>query len=188
MPLPAALVAYKAGRAVHGAWSAAKHPRGEGGRFVPVGKFSFRVSPRSATVQYGHTIPIVPGKANLYIGGLARIERARGHETALETKLRAQGRKLTSKLPAKVQKIASRGGIEGPGGTTFVVSRPRIRQPQLKAMRRVGTKPTRMPVKDGIGVVRAPNRKPRTRSLPKSHAARPALQGSAKTTGKKVNK
>jgi len=176
MPLPAIIGGIAAARAAHGIWNASRHPRGEGGRFVPAGKFSYRVSTRSATVHYGHTFPLIPGKANLYVGALARVERTRGHETAVEKKIRARGKQLTEKLPAKFQSVLSKGGYESPSGTTISFSKPKIRQPQIRASRRIGTvgkAPAKMPITGGgtgVRQVRSPNRKPRTRSI-KHHSS-----------------
>ena len=191
MPFPAIIGGLAAARAANGIWNAAKHPRAEDGKFIPAGKFSYRVSTRSATVHYGHTFPIIPGKANLYVGALARVERSRGHETAIEKKIKARGRKLTERLPSKVQSILSKGGYETPGGTTITFSKPKIRQAQLRGGKRVGVvgkRPARMPITGGgVGIkqVRSPNRKARTRSITPASTPKPAI---ANATGKKVNK
>lgn len=196
MPLPALIGGLAAARVAHGIWSASKHPREPNGRFASTGRFSYRVSTRSATVHYGHTFPIIPGKANLYVGALARLERNRGHETAVEKKLKARGRVLVSKLPAKVQRIASKGGYETPGGTTITFNKPKVRQPTIRASKgfrkapthtRVGRMPTKIPVSGGTGVrqVRAPHRKPRTRSITAAAVPKPAIK---QATGKKVKK
>lgn len=196
MPVPAILGALTAARVAHGIWNANRHPRGEDGKFVSTGKFSYRVSTRSATVHYGHTFPLIPGKANLYVGALARVERNRGHETAVEKKLKARGRVLVSKLPAKVQRIASKGGYETPGGTTISFSKPKVRQPTIRASKgfrkapthtRVSTKSAKIPVTGATGVrqVRSPNRKPRTRSITAAVTPKPAI---TQAKGKKVKK
>ena len=175
---------------VRSAWDSSKHPRGEDGKFIGKGKLSFRVSPRSATVMYGHTIPIIPGKANLYVGGLARIERTRGHETALEKKIKAQGTKIASKLPAKLVAVGSKTGFESSGGTTFHLQRPKVRQPQLRTNKRIGPQPQRrMPItgdRTGIPQVRSPNRKPRTRKLPATGSAPRPTRAVTAAKGKKV--
>lgn len=169
---------------VRGAWNSREHPRGPDGKFINAGKVSFRLSTRSATVMYGVTVPIVPGKANLYVGALARVERARGHETALEKKVKGQAADLAAKhLPAKITRIASKGGIETPGGTTFVVQRPRVRGGQVRASRKLRTVKTPAATHKTItGVregVRSPNRKARApRALPKSTAPAPAVRSS----------
>jgi hypothetical protein len=48
------------------------------GRFRPKLSQSVRVSTRSISYNVGVRVPIVPGRANLYVGGLARLERAQG--------------------------------------------------------------------------------------------------------------
>lgn len=185
MPFPI-LAGIGAARAAKHIWDSAKHPRDGEGRFITTGKLSFRVSPRSATVQYGHTLPIVPGKINLYVGALARVERAGNHKTVIETKAVDLGKKIVGKLPLKAQTIISKGSIEGPGGSRITFAKPRVRSPQIRANKKVTTGVKG--IKDSGGV-RAPNRKPRTRSarLPVSVAPKP-VKAISSSKGKKVKK
>jgi hypothetical protein len=182
-----ALGAVRLARGAKHLWDSSKHPRGPDGKFITAGKLSFRVSPRSATVMYGHTLPIVPGKANLYVGVLARVERAPGYKTGLEKSASNIGKKLTAKFPQKIQTVLHKGSIEGPGGTQITFAKPKVRQPQLRAYRKTGAKSV-AGIKNSTGV-RSPNRKPRTRgaTLPTS-VAPPPRKAINSGKGKKVKK
>jgi hypothetical protein len=61
------------------AWNAAEHPRYPNGKFRPKFSQSVRLSPISVSYNAGVRIPIVPGRANLYVGALARVERSGGN-------------------------------------------------------------------------------------------------------------
>jgi hypothetical protein len=60
-------------------WNPAAHPRYPNGRFKPKFSQSVRVSPISVSYNAGIRVPIVPGRANLYVGALARVERSGGN-------------------------------------------------------------------------------------------------------------
>ena len=63
-------------------WDPNLHPRGYHGRFTarlkPQFSQSVRLSPYSASYNAGVRLQVVPGRANLYVGALARIERVGG--------------------------------------------------------------------------------------------------------------
>lgn len=61
-------------------WNPSDHPRYPNGRFRPKLSQSVRLSPISVSYNVGVRVPIVPGRANLYVGGLARVERAGGNK------------------------------------------------------------------------------------------------------------
>ncbi len=61
-----------------GSWDASKHPRDAHGRFRPKFSHGARLSPTSVSYSAGFRVPIVPGRANLYVGALARVEHAGG--------------------------------------------------------------------------------------------------------------
>lgn len=65
------------------------------------GRVQVRASLRSATVQYGRTLPIVPGKLNLYLGVLARVEKGNNNPTFLEKKVSEATENLASRIPQK---------------------------------------------------------------------------------------
>ena len=54
------------------------HPRDVRGRFAPKVSQSVRVSPISVSYNVGLRVPVIPGRANVYVGALFRLERARG--------------------------------------------------------------------------------------------------------------
>jgi hypothetical protein len=60
-------------------WNPANHPRYPNGRFRPKLSQSVRLSPISVSYNAGLRIPVVPGRANLYVGALARVERVGGN-------------------------------------------------------------------------------------------------------------
>lgn len=80
-------------------WNPSAHPRDAHGRFRSKGRITVRASMRSATVQYGRTLPLIPGKANLYLGVLARVEKAGDKQSFVEKKVDAAVNKLVSKIP-----------------------------------------------------------------------------------------
>lgn len=57
-------------------WNPAEHPRYPNGKFRPRLSQSVRLSPISVSYNVGVRVPVVPGRANLYLGALARVERS----------------------------------------------------------------------------------------------------------------
>ena len=57
-------------------WDASKHPRYPNGKFRPRLSHGARISPTSVSYSAGFRVPVVPGRANLYVGALARVEHA----------------------------------------------------------------------------------------------------------------
>lgn len=112
------------------------HPRDSKGRWTSKGKLTGRVSLRSATLQYGRTFPLIPGKVNIYVGALARVEKAGDKQTFLEKKAAAGIEKLIGKIPQnKVGKFASgllRDKQAQVGGLSVARQGARRRGPQLK--------------------------------------------------------
>lgn len=82
-------------------WNASEHPRYPNGQFRPKFSQSVRLSPISISYNAGVRIPIVPGRANLYVGALARVERSGG------------GNFLKKQTDKFVNSIAGRLGDEG---------------------------------------------------------------------------
>jgi hypothetical protein len=145
-----------------GRWLEALHPRDKNGRFRSKGKVSFRLGLRSATVTYGRTIPVIPGKVGLHLGVLARLESTsakKGYLSRLTDKALGQ---IAKRVPEKQSKVvldvlkrrkATVGGVQihqigGQRRASSIKVSSAIRQP-----------------KAATRGVRAPNRKPRTRSL-----------------------
>lgn len=59
-------------------WNPADHPRYPNGTFRPKLSQSVRLSPRSISYNAGVRVPVVPGRAQLYVGALVRVERVQG--------------------------------------------------------------------------------------------------------------
>lgn len=152
-----------------GRWLEALHPRDKNGRFRRKGKVSFRLGLRSATVTYGRTIPIVPGKVGLHLGVLARLESTSAKKGYLS--------RLTDKALAQVAKRAPDKHREA---VLDVLKRRKatvggVQIHQIGGQRRASSvrisSALRTP-KNATTGVRAPNRKPRTRSLQKTTRGR----------------
>lgn len=86
------------------------------------GTITVRASLRSGTVQYGKTFPLIPGKANIYIGGLVRLEKAGNKPSFLEKKRNEAVDKILTRIPqSRAGKAASdilRNGQTQVGGVT----------------------------------------------------------------------
>jgi hypothetical protein len=148
-----------------GRWLEALHPRDKNGRFRRKGKVSFRLGTRSATVTYGRTIPIVPGKVGLHLGVLARLESTsakKGYLSRLTDKALAQVAKRAPERQSQVildvlkRRKATVGGVQ---------------IHQIGGQRRARSVKISSAIREPRGAtsgVRAPNRKPRTRSLQKT--------------------
>src|SRR6185295_2108554 len=112
------------------------HPRDSKGRWTSKGKLTGRVSLRSATLQYGRTFPLIPGKVNIYVGALARVEKAGDRQSFLEKKVSAGIDKLVDRIPQnKVGKFASgllRDKQASVGGLSVNRQGARRRAPQLR--------------------------------------------------------
>lgn len=172
----------------------ADHPRYPNGKFRPKFSHGLRLSPISASYSAGFRVPVVPGRANLYVGALARVEASQGSrllkkqtDRAVNAVARRFGdNKGTSHL-AQVLKgdtVHVRGlNVQGPRN---VIKAPTFRVSSTPA--------SRAPSK-----VRSPNRRPRTRraarartpNLSSSVSAQPTLVNPRRaiktdTSGRKV--
>jgi hypothetical protein len=148
-------------------WISALHPRDSNGRFRRKGRLSFRVGVRSASVSYGRTIPIIPGKVGLHLGVLARLENIserRGYLSRLTDKaLLGIANKAPEKQRSLVLDILKRrkatvGGVQ----IHQIGGQRRARSVKISGVQNSARRAT--------SGVRAPNRKPRTRSLAKNSA------------------
>lgn len=141
----------------------ALHPRDSHGRFRRKGKLSFRVGLRSVTATYGKTFPIVPGKVGLHLGVLARLENIsekRGYLARLSDQALA---KIGKKLPAKQREVVE-GIVKRRQATVGGVQLHRIGGQRRASSVRI-SKAVAAPARRTTSGVRAPRRKPRTRSL-----------------------
>jgi hypothetical protein len=143
-------------------WLEALHPRDNKGRFRSKGKVSFRLGLRSATVTYGRTIPIVPGKVGLHLGVLARLESTsakRGYLARLTDKALGQiAKRVPEKQRGMVLDVLKRRKATVGGVQIHQIGGQR-------RARSVRISNAIAPQKRATSGVRAPNRKPRTRSL-----------------------
>lgn len=147
------------------AWNSAAHPRYPNGRFRPKLSQSVRVSPISVSYNAGLRVPIVPGRANLYVGALARVERVGGKglfqrqiNTGVNKFFRyagdPEGRSNLAQL-LKGNEINTRGGfrVQGPSG---LINSPTFRVSSTAASREKG-----LQLREGT---RPPRRRTRARS------------------------
>jgi hypothetical protein len=146
-------------------WTPSKHPRDGKGRFRKV-NVGVRVSTRSVSVTAGRRLPLIPGRVNLYVGGLARLENARRSRGPVARAQEVVTDALVNKLPeGKLRDLAGSIAKEGrfqAGSTLITASSGRRSTPTIRATRNSGKEK-----KGGIqtpGAIRSPNRKPRTRS------------------------
>lgn len=152
-------------------WTPSLHPRDANGRFRSKTTASVRLSTRSVSATVGRRFALVPGKVNLYVGGLVRLENAsrnKGPIDKLQDKI--QDRLVNAVPDGKLRAIAS--GLAGSGqfreGSTLITgSTGRKGTPTI----RVGTSGGNL--KPGGGVqtgnrTRSPNRKPRAPRTPRA--------------------
>lgn len=149
-------------------WTPSKHPRDGQGRFRKV-NIGVRVSTRSVSVTAGRRVPLIPGRVNLYVGGLARLENAKRSRGPLAKAQERATERLVNVIPDGALKNAV-GGIlkEGQfraGSTLITANSGRRSTPTIRATRNSGkAKATRGGIDTPGGTPRSPNRKPRTRS------------------------
>ena len=144
----------------------ALHPRDGHGRFRRKGKLSFRVGLRSVTATYGKTFPIVPGKVGLHLGVLARLEnisQKRGFLAKLSDQALA---KIGKRLPEKQGQIVT-DILKRRQATVGGVQLHRIGGQRRASSIRL-SKAVAAPARRVTAGSRAPNRKPRTRSIGKA--------------------
>lgn len=62
-------------------------------------KVTVRASLSSATITYGRTLPLIPGKVNIHLGVLARVEKASSGPNFLEKKVDRLIENVATRLP-----------------------------------------------------------------------------------------
>jgi hypothetical protein len=147
-------------------WRASEHPRYPNGRFRPKLSQSVRLSPISVSYNAGARVPIVPGRANLYVGALVRVERAGGNkflkrhtDSAVNAVARKFGDKGGTSHLAQVLKgneINTKRGLRV-SGPSKLVNAPTFRVSSTPASREKG-----FALQEAAE--RAPRRRPRARS------------------------
>lgn len=73
--------------------------KSEGFKLPGTAKVTVRASLSSATVTYGRTLPLIPGKLNVHLGVLARVEKAGGGPNFLEKRADRLIDAVASRLP-----------------------------------------------------------------------------------------
>jgi hypothetical protein len=73
--------------------------KSEGFKLPGTAKVTVRASLSSATVTYGRTLPLIPGRVNVHLGVLARVEKAGGGPNFLEKRADRLIDAVASRLP-----------------------------------------------------------------------------------------
>lgn len=73
--------------------------KSEGFKLPGTAKVTVRASLSSATVTYGRTLPLIPGRVNVHLGVLARVEKAGGGPNFLEKRADRLIEAVASRLP-----------------------------------------------------------------------------------------
>ena len=146
-------------------WNPAQHPRYPNGRFRPRLSQSVRLSPISISYNAGARVPVVPGRASVYVGALIRVERTgRGgglFQHHVDRAVHAVSRRLgdphgQSNIAQllKGHEINTKGGLRVKGPNALV-NAPTFRVSSTAASREKGL---------ALREARAPRRRTRTRS------------------------
>ena len=146
-------------------WNPADHPRYPNGKFRPKFSQSVRVSPISVSYNAGLRVPLVPGRASVYVGALARVERTgrsgglfQQHVDravhAVSAKLGDPHGRSNVAMLLKGHEINTKGGVRV-AGPRLKVPPPTFRVSSTPASREKGVQ---------LREARAPRRRTRTRS------------------------
>lgn len=147
-------------------WNPSQHPRDGNGRFRRKGSVGVRVSTRSISVTAGQRIPLVPGKVNLFVGGLVRLENASRAKGPVQRGFdRLTDRAINLVPDGGLRNIAK--GLAGEGsvrrGSTLITGSTGLRStPTIRA-----TRSSSGSVQTG-NKTRSPNRKPRAPRQPRA--------------------
>lgn len=95
------------------------------------GRVTVRAGLSSATIMYGRTVPLIPGKINVHVGVLGRIEKAGSGPNFLEKRVDNLIEKVAQRLPDKVGDVV-RGKKTDIGGVTIGTGKRRRVNPQIK--------------------------------------------------------
>ncbi|MBK8246283.1 MAG: hypothetical protein IPK85_02570 [Gemmatimonadetes bacterium] len=149
-------------------WNPADHPRYPNGKFRPKFSQSVRLSPISVSYNAGVRVPIVPGRANLYLGALARVERSGRSGGFFQQHIDRAVHAVSGKLGdphgrsniaqlLKGHEINTKGGLRVTGPTKLV-NAPTFRVSSTPASREKGFELQK------AGEPRSARRRPRSRS------------------------
>lgn len=95
------------------------------------GRVTVRAGLSSATIMYGRTVPLIPGKINVHVGVLGRIEKASSGPNFLEKRVDSVIDRIAKKLPEKAGDVL-RGKKTDIGGVTIGTGKRRRVNPQIK--------------------------------------------------------
>lgn len=95
------------------------------------GHVTVRAGLSSATVMYGRTVPLIPGKVNIHVGVLARVEKAGSGPNFLEKRVDNLINKVAAKLPRKAGDVL-KGNKTDIGGVTIGTGKRRRINPQVR--------------------------------------------------------
>jgi hypothetical protein len=151
-------------------WNPTLHPRDGDGKFKRKASIGVRVSTRSVSATIGKRFPIIPGRANLYVGGLVRLENARRSKGPISLAADRFQDKLINLAPeGRTRDVIGsvlREGSVRQGSTLITANSGRRSSPTIRATRSSshmrGANSVQTP---GSANTRSPNRKPRTRSV-----------------------
>jgi hypothetical protein len=187
-------------------WNAALHPRGPHGQFRtkiqlhfrPKLSHSIRVSPISVSYNAGARAPIVPGRATLYLGVLARVERTGGNnflQRHVETGVnKAFGRHSESSVARvlKGHELTTKSGLRVRGPSN-VINTPSFRVSSTASSRSAASQhaaaAARVSRPRAPRVPRAVRSTARTAAVPALPAARPSRRRARrKLSGTRVHR
>lgn len=150
-------------------WNPSMHPRLPNGRFAPKFSQSVRLSPISVSYNAGARVPIVPGRASLYVGALVRVERTGRGGGLFQAQIDRGVNKVFGKIGdpggrsniaqlLKGNEIHTKSGlrVQGP---SHVINAPTFRVSSTPASREKG-----LQLRDAA-TPRSPRRRARSRSV-----------------------
>jgi hypothetical protein len=149
-------------------FNSALHPRDRNGRFVSKTTYGVRVGTRSVSATVGKRFPLIPGKVNVYVGGLVRIENASRSKGPIDRMADKIQDRVVQATPDRAKGIV--GSLLGTGqfreGSTLITASTGRRSRATVSARRTtgGAKNTQTTG----NAVRSPNRKPRQARQPRA--------------------
>lgn len=152
-------------------WTPSLHPRDESGRFKSKGSVGLRVSTRSVSATAGYRIPIVPGKINVFVGGLVRVENASRAKGPIDRFVDRKTDQVLSKLPDGATSNIIKGLVSNgqyKNGSTLVQGNTGRRSAPTLRVGRSTAKATNNANTGAVQTTRSPNRKPRVPRQPRA--------------------
>jgi hypothetical protein len=95
------------------------------------GRVTVRAGLSSATIMYGRTVPLIPGKINVHVGVLGRIEKAGSGPNFIEKRVDNVIERIAQRLPDKAGDVL-RGKKTDIGGVTVGAGKRRRVNPQIR--------------------------------------------------------